>query len=359
MATRTDATAQLRALADAAVAQGRAPGVQLAVVRREGTVLEHAAGWADLAGRRPMEPGTTMMAYSMTKTITAVAALQLVEQRTLALDAPVRTLVPETPYGDELTIRHLLAQTSGIPNPIPLRWVHLPEEEGSYDEPAMLRRRLAESPRLRFAPGDRYAYSNLSYWLLGRAIEVASGVPYPEYVRRNVFARLGLAPAEAAFAIPDPQHHASGYLPRWSLMNLLKPLLLDQRFVGEASGRWVHVKDNCLDGAAFGGLVASARALGRFLQDQLAPGSVLLGPEGRRLLHEQQRNNAGETVAMTLGWHVHGGGEGYLFKEGGGAGFHGEMRLWPSTGVASVAIANSGAFGVKRFLDRVEGRYDR
>jgi D-alanyl-D-alanine carboxypeptidase len=355
MTSAWEATRRLRALLDAAVEAGEAPGVQCVIVRPDGPAVEVASGWADLAAHRPLDAGTTMMAYSMTKTITAIATLQLVENGALSLDAPVRSFVPETPYDARLTVRHLLSQTSGIANPIPLRWVHLPEENRSYDERATLQRRLGESPRLRFAPGDRYAYSNLSYWLLGRAIEVASGLPYPMYVCRKVFGRLGLAPREAAFDIPDPLHHSCGYLPRWSLVNLLKPFLLDRKFVGEKDGRWVHVKDNYLDGAAFGGLVASARALGRLLQDQLAPESVLLGPIGCRLLRERQRNNSGESIAMTLGWHVGGRDGDYLFKEGGGAGFHGEMRIHPSAGVGLVAIGNSGSFDVKRLLDGATG----
>ncbi|HET6439583.1 MAG TPA: serine hydrolase domain-containing protein, partial [Anaeromyxobacter sp.] len=315
MADRTKATARWRASIDAAIEQKRAPGVQYVVVGRGGTVFEGAAGWADLAARVALEPSTTMMMYSMTKTVTAVAVLQLVEERVLFLDAPVRSLLPEIPYGDRLTLRHLLAQTSGIPNPIPLRWVHLPEEDPTYDERAMLRRRLAESPALRFEPGERYAYSNLSYWLLGRAIEAGSGLPYAEYVRRKVFARLGLASSEAGFTIPDPRHHASGYLPRWSILNLLKSCLMDRRFVGEVQGPWVEVKASYLDGAAFGGVVASARAMGRFLEDQLAPRSVLLGESGRRLFYEQQRNNAGKPIGMTLGWHIGARGEGCFFKE--------------------------------------------
>jgi CubicO group peptidase (beta-lactamase class C family) len=263
----TDATGRIRARMDALVAGGAAPGLQYVVVGPASTIFEGASGWADVAGRRPLEPGTTMMVYSMTKTITAVAVLQLVERGALMLDAPVRALVPELPYGDGVTVRHLLAQTSGIPNPIPLRWVHLPEEHAGYDEPAMLARRMAASPALRFAPGKRYAYSNLSYWLLGRAVEKASGVRYEEYVREHVFARLGLSAADAGFVIPARKRHAKGYLPRWSLLNLLAPFLLDRKFRGEREGAWVHVKDNYLDGAAFGGVVASARAIGRFLQD--------------------------------------------------------------------------------------------
>jgi CubicO group peptidase (beta-lactamase class C family) len=294
-----------------------------------------------------------MMAYSMTKTVTAVAVLQLVERGALDLDAPVRSLLPDIPYDDRLTFRHLLAQTSGIPNPIPLRWVHLPAEHAAFDERAMLARRLAESPRLRFPPGTRYAYSNLSYWLLGQAVERAGGLPYQNYVRANVLGRLGLPAAEAGFLIPERGRHAKGYLPRWSLANLLRPLLIDRKFVGRCEEGWLHVEDNYLDGAAFGGLVASARALGAFLQDLLCDTSALLGPEGRRLLQETQRGAAGRPVETTLGWHVAPGGAGYLFKEGGGAGFHGEMRLCPAARQAAVAIGNSGSFDVKRFLGAV------
>ncbi|HEU4382117.1 MAG TPA: serine hydrolase domain-containing protein [Anaeromyxobacteraceae bacterium] len=359
MKAGTGAAEWIRARLEAIVTDGDSPGIQYVVVGPASTLFESAAGWADLAARRPLEQGTTMMAYSMTKTITAVAVLQLVERGALALDSPVKSLLPDIPYGERLTVRQLLDQTSGIPNPIPLKWVHLPEEHATYDEQAMLARRLAENPALRFAPGERYAYSNISYWLLGRLVEKASGLPYQKYVRANVFDRLGLSAAEIGFAIPDRARHAKGYLPKWSLSSLLKPFLLDRKFVGEYEESWLHVKDNYLDGAAFGGIVTSARAMGRFLQDQLAAESALLGPEGRRLLFEQQRNGAGELVETTLGWHVAPQGRGYFFKEGGGPGFHAEMRVDPSARIGSVAIANNGSFDVKGFLDRADREFTR
>lgn len=347
------AAEQARARLEEAVARGDAPGLQYVVVGPEGVRFEGATGWADLAGRRPLRPDTTMMAYSMTKTITAAAVLQLVEQGRLSLDAPARALLPEIPYDTRLTVRHLLSQTSGIPDPIPLRWVHRPEEHAAHDERAMLARRLAESPRLRFAPGERYAYANLSSWLLGRVVEEVSGQPYPDYVRDHVLAPLGISPAEAAFTIPDRARHAKGYLPRWSFMNLARPFLVDGKFVGEYEDGWLHMRDNYLDGAAFGGLVTTARAVGRFLQDQLADQPVVLGPEWRRRFQEPQRANDGTPVAMTLGWHVGRDGA-FLFKEGGGAGFHAELRLYPAARVGTVVIANSGTFDVKGFLEAAD-----
>jgi len=352
--------ARVRGILEARVAAGEAPGIQYSAVSRAAVLFEGAAGIADLAVRRPMEPSTTTMIYSMTKTFTAVAVLQLIERGALSLDAPVKGILPEIPYDARLTVRHLLAQTSGIPNPLPLKWVHLPEEHATYDERARLAAILKDSAELRFAPGTRYAYSNISYWLLGRVVEKVSGTPFADRVTAQVFRRLELPPEEAAFVIPARERHARGYLPRWSFMNLVKGFLIDDRFVGEVQGSWVQVNDNYLDGAAFGGIVASGRAVARFLQDLLAAEPRLLGPEGRRLLLEQQRNGDGEPVETTLGWHVgSGGGPPFLFKEGGGAGFHGEMRLYPSAGIASVAVANNASFDVKGFLAEIDRELTR
>jgi CubicO group peptidase (beta-lactamase class C family) len=325
------------------------------VVGRDSTLFEHAAGWADVAAARRLERSTTMMTYSMTKAVTAAAVLQLVARGSLAPDAPVTTLLDGIPYGDRLTVRHLLSQTSGIPNPIPLRWVHLPEEHASYDEGARLAEILAKNAKLRFAPGTRYAYSNISYWLLGRIVERVTGVPFAEAVAASVFRRLGLTPDEIGFVIPSPARHAKGYLPRWSPMGVLAPLLVDRKFLGGREGRWLHVKDNYLDGAAFGGIVATARAMSAFLRDQLRDDPVLLDVETRRLFFEQQRAASGSLAPMTLGWHVgEDRGARFFFKEGGGAGFHGEMRVHPDRAIASIAIANDATFDVKGFLGQAD-----
>ena len=105
---------------------------------------------------------TTLMAYSMTKTFTAVAVLQLVEKGKLELDGVTDLYLPDTPYdGRHITIRQLLDHTSGIPNPTPLRWAHLTEESASFDEDAALNQVLRDNPKPAFEPGHKFAYSNI------------------------------------------------------------------------------------------------------------------------------------------------------------------------------------------------------
>jgi D-alanyl-D-alanine carboxypeptidase len=336
----------------------RFPGIQYLVVNADSTLFSCHGGSADIAGNRAVEANTTMMIYSMSKTITAAAVLQLIERGAISLNDPITKYLDDIPYGDEVTIRRLLSQTSGIPNPIPLRWAHLVEEHPHVDEHAALQEILSENAELDFVPGKKYAYSNISYWLLGHVIAKASGSSYEDYVRQNIFERLNIAADEIDFVIPLRQHHAKGYLPKWSFLNLFKSFVIDARFVGEYEDGWLHIHDHYLNGPSFGGIVASSRAIGVFLQDQLQDSSRLFTRQTKALFYEQQRSNDGETVEMTVGWHI-GEIDGlrYFFKEGGGGGFHSEMRVYPTHGIASVTIANNTSFDATGFLNIVDREF--
>jgi CubicO group peptidase (beta-lactamase class C family) len=349
--TQKSLTAYLEAVAGADV-----PGLQYVVVEADATLFEYAGGWADLERQQPMTPDTTLMAYSMTKTFTAIAMLQLVEQGRLGLDDEIDRYLPDTPYrGRHITIRQLLDHTAGLPNPIPLRWVHLTEEAAEFNEPAALAQVLADNPKLAFEPGQKYAYANIGYWLLGSILEVATGEPFVDYVRSNVVQPLGVPAAEMDFTIGDPTRHANGYLARWSGMNLFKGLVTDSQFWGGYEGNWLRLNSHHLNGPAFGGLVGTARAFSRLLQDQLRSESVLLGAEAEALLRTQQADNAGRPIPMTLGWHIgESDGVRYFYKEGGGGGFHAEMRWYPAQGIGSVVMVNATEFNSTAFLNRVD-----
>lgn len=211
---------------------------------------------------------------------------------------------------------------------------------------------LSKNSRRNFLPGEKYHYSNISYWLLGRVIDKASGMPFEDYVRRNIFARLGIPPADMDFMIPAASRHAKGYIPRYSCLNLFNPLLFDSRYVGSPEGRWLHIRDHYLNGTAYGGMVGSGRAVTIFLQDQMRETSVLLASDTKAMFFEQQRSNDGTLLPMTLGWHIGSlDGRRYYYKEGGGGGYHSEMRIYPDKGIGSVVIGNSASFKAGEMLN--------
>jgi CubicO group peptidase (beta-lactamase class C family) len=333
------------------------PGMAYLVANVSGPIFERAAGLADISGRIAMAMTTTMSAFSMTKTLTAIAALQLAKDGALRLDDEARKYVSH-PYDPLITIRHLITHTSGIPNPIPLRWVHAPDAQAGFDGHAALAKVLARHGGQRAKPGDRYLYSNIGYWLLGAVIEAVSRREYAAHMQARVFDPLGLLPRDIGFAIVEPRDRAKGYLAAFSVMNALKRILLDRSVWEGYEGTWLRIRDVYPDGPSFGGAIGSAAAFSVILQDLLKDDPVLLSRASKPLLFDQARLSSGRPIGMTLGWHIGElAGRPYYFKEGGGAGFHCEMRMYPAQGLASVIMTNRTSFNSNRFLSRLDGEF--
>jgi CubicO group peptidase (beta-lactamase class C family) len=186
------------------------PGIQYIVMDSSHLIFDFAGGLADIKNQLPMKSSTTIMAFSMTKTLTAVAIFQLLEKGKLSLDDSIDRYISKNPYGNSITIRHLLSHTSGIPNPIPLKWVHLANRHDDFNEDSTLAEILEENPDSSFEPGEKYAYSNISYWLLGKIIENVSDQSYPDYMIEHIFKPLQLTQNEMNYIIPDSVNHAKG-----------------------------------------------------------------------------------------------------------------------------------------------------
>ncbi len=330
------------------------PGIQYIIVDKSSVIFEHCSGLSDIKSRTPMSMDHTMAAFSMTKTITAIAILQLVEAGKLKLEDKVNRYIKH-PYSRDTTIRQLLNHTSGVPNPIPLKWVHLAASDDGFNEDAALDDVLKENPKSDYPSGEKYAYSNIGYWLLGKVIEAVTKEDYRTYVKHNIFQPLKLRTDEIDFKINDSSHHAKGYLAKYSFMNLIKGFVTNQEVWDEYEGNWLHIKNVYINGPAFGGAFGSAKAFSRILQNLLAEKSLLLGESGMELLFKQEKKNDGEPIAMTLGWHIGElNGLRYLYKEGGGPGFHSEMRMYPSLGLASVIMTNRTSFNSRKELSRID-----
>lgn len=333
------------------------PGIQYIVVDGKGMIYEYAGGWADIRQHIPVDRNTTMAAFSMTKPLTAIAILQLAEAGKIRLDDKASDYVTH-PYNQGITIKRLLDHTSGIPNPLPLRWVHTPEQHKRFDENLALQKVLDSNPKQKYKPGDKYSYSNIGYWLLGKIIEKVTGQEYPEYVSQHILAPLAIKPEQLGFAIARPVNHAHGYLEKYSLMNLVKGFLLDDDAWGGYEGSWLRINDVYLDGPSFGGAIGSAAAFGRILQDLLGEHSVLMSNATRDLLFRPSQINSNENIEMTPGLHIGNlAGIRYFFKEGGGAGFRCEMRIYPDKGIGSVVMVNRTNLDTKKFLSNLDAGF--
>lgn len=345
------AESALRRLLDHA----KAPGVQYAHVSGDSIVFRFHGGLADVARARAVARTTTFNGFSTTKTLTAVAVLQLAEQGRLQLDAPAARYVKDFPYPGTITVRNLLTHSAGIPNPIPLKWVHLTEDHTSFDRDAFFRAQYARHPEVKAPPNARFRYSNLGYELLGEIIEAVSGSTYEGYVTTSILERLGIPRSELGFTI-DPTRHALGYHRRLSLTYPILGFLVDRRAVlGEVTGGWHAFKPYYMNGAAYGGLVGTADGFAKYLQGLLNANSGLLSAESRRTLFTENVLTGGKSSGMTASWFTGSlSGEAFFDHAGGGGGYYAEIRLYPAVGRGSVLLMNRTGMKNDRLLDEID-----
>jgi len=184
------------------------PGGAVAVMRDGRLIYARGFGYADVESKTPVQPDALFRIASVSKTITAAAIMKLVEEGKLTLDdrvAPfIANLTPAPgatvdPRWEQITIRHLLNHTGG--------WDRTKPNGGfdPIDRPAIAAAavgapapasaetliRYMKGMPLDFDPGEKFAYSNFGYIILGRVIERVSGMPYEEYARTRVLEPVG------------------------------------------------------------------------------------------------------------------------------------------------------------------------
>ncbi|MEO0732792.1 MAG: serine hydrolase domain-containing protein [Bacteroidota bacterium] len=172
------------------VNKGHVVGVAAALSGPEGTVLEINEGFANQAAQTPFTVNTINRTASISKPMTVVAILQLVEKGLLELDATVGTYLPAFQQGDKakITVRQVLGHTSGIRhyrnNKEGNSTIHYPTLEAAFG--------IVADDELVFAPGSDFQYTSYGYNVLGLLIEKQSGRSYAKYLRQHVWEPAGM-----------------------------------------------------------------------------------------------------------------------------------------------------------------------
>jgi uncharacterized protein YbbC (DUF1343 family) len=286
------------ALLNDAIAAGKLPGAVIAVGRSSGIVWQRAYGSRALVpAREPMTLETVFDLASLSKSVaTATAAMWMVEQGKLALDAKVASYLPEIPQSARfVTVRQLLLHTSGLPGVVPLQ-----ELAGG---PERARKRLLQTEP-QHMPGTRYQYSDIGFIWLGIVLERASGEPLDALVERVMLDPLAMT--DSRYVTSSSHKPDAGWLAR-----IAPTELTEARPVALIRGE-VHDPLAYRIGGAAGnaGLFSTARDLSRFARMLLGRGA-LLEPHGRTVVLDEAtavaltepRRVAGFT--RTYGWDVH------------------------------------------------------
>ena len=149
-------------------------------------IYEKAFGLANADFKIPNAPNTRIGIASITKPMTAVVLLRMVEEGKVRLDDPLSKFIPDFPSGEKITIEMLYRHRSGILHRVmPTEMETIPYTSAEMVEKVKL-------AKLAFPPGEKRLYSSGGYAVLARVLEVASGKPYAELLRRYVFDPAGM-----------------------------------------------------------------------------------------------------------------------------------------------------------------------
>ncbi|WP_420627467.1 serine hydrolase domain-containing protein [Candidatus Leptofilum sp.] len=184
-------------------------GLALGLFREGETIFSQGYGFANLEHQIPVTPDTPFAIASVTKLFTATAVFQLIEQDKLSLSDPIGGYLPALPQAwQPIQIHHILAHQSGIKSytEVPEYW-ETTRLDISREQILAL---VADLP-LQFAPGERQAYDNTGYYLLGLLIEAVSGQSYGDFLKQHIFSPLGMSQTQVNDPYAIVPGRAAGY----------------------------------------------------------------------------------------------------------------------------------------------------
>ncbi|MBN2304348.1 MAG: beta-lactamase family protein, partial [Anaerolineae bacterium] len=310
------------------------PGAGIALVQNGEVLYTQGYGVCSTATAAPVTPDTQFAIGSVTKSFTALEMLRLVDQGRVALDAPVITYWPDFTLSDptaaqQVTVRHLLAQTSGLSGAGDGAWYsgQITTLRQAVDYAATLP--LAD------APGRSHIYDNYNYAIAGYLIEQVTGQTWPDVMRDQILAPLGIS--AATFDIQAVQQ-----TPDYAL-----PHSLDIR-AGMQPAPFVSLAGI----ASAGAINASARDMAQYVRFQLGNGQPLIASA---LLDEMHTRQAAygpmppvgptgfQTNGYALGWFTAGfNGLTVLWHNGSIDGFYAMVMFIPSENVGVAVLSNAG-----------------
>jgi CubicO group peptidase (beta-lactamase class C family) len=317
----------LAPLVRAAQEKFRIPAVSLVLVRGERVLWAEGFGFADVRHRTPATPATLYRAGSLAKPITATAVMQLAEAGEIDIDQPLQGYLPEFSIrsrfdttAEPITVRSLLCHHSGLPTDLNKgMWSEQPFTEVA----SWLGEEYAAFP-----PNLVFSYSNVGYTLLGHMVEEVSGVPYRDYMEREIFRPLGMV--NSSMGPPQGEREEA----------------LAKGYRAGQEAELLPVRD-----LPALGLYTSAADLGAFLQTLLSAGKAgprqFLLPGTLEEMFEPQNEHIALDLDVVngLGWFMEANsipGAGPVIRHGGTTlAFSSELILLPEEGLGAAVIANA------------------
>ena len=316
------------------MAENQIPGLALSIVHNDEIVYTQGYGVAGPDGT-PVTPQTPFIIGSTSKSITALAVMQLVEAGKIDLDAPVQAYLPWFTLADpeqaqQLTVRHLLTHTSGFS--LLQGDKDILNDDTSDDALEANIRELADTSLSR-PVGESFEYSNSNYDILGLIVQEVSGQSFEAYIEEHIYTPLDMSNSYTSKAEADENGLAVGHpyffgSPRVSADNPYSRRKLPAGF-----------------------LISSAEDLGHYLIAQLNGGHYgteqILAPEYVTMMHQPAVETGFQDWSYAFGWRIKPvEGEPSVRHGGDSSNFHSDLAFSPTRGWGVAIVTNYTGFPI-------------
>ncbi|MFC5449948.1 serine hydrolase domain-containing protein [Paenibacillus aestuarii] len=207
------------------------------VAKNGEVILTNGYGESNFATHEKNNAETIFRIGSLTKSFTAVAVMQLVEQGKLTLDDQLRHFIPDIPNGDKITIHHLLSHTSGISDAAFFDSA-MKDLAGYYSQTKKLETAMRATDNLASEPGTKHNYTNTGYHLLGLIIEQVSHTSWDNYVNEHIIKPTHMPRTGVDINEPILQNRAIG-----TDANGNTAIFMDMSYASSAGGLYSTVGD--------------------------------------------------------------------------------------------------------------------
>jgi CubicO group peptidase (beta-lactamase class C family) len=233
------------------------PGLLISIVKEDSILYSGGLGFANLTESIPVEEHHLFRMGSITKSFGALSMILLEREGKINLDAPLREIAPEIEFKNKwekthpLTIRNLLHHTSGFDDMRPGSIYNWEDKEMSAID---LVQSNQNSLHCRWKPGTRLAYSNPNYQIIGYLIEKISGIPFQQYVDKNIFTPLGMELSNLNAKMDSKSNYSTAY--QWDI------------------GTYKEIGFRNIKAGLAGSLNSNAKDMTRFLQFFIGDGTI-------------------------------------------------------------------------------------
>ncbi len=322
---------RIQAFMDQAMEEYNIPGASLSVIHNGTNVFQDS--WGERSNGEKITQDTTFLIGSVSKPLTSLAIMLLVEAEKIDLDGAIDDYIPWFTYESKgegkMTVRQLLTHTSGIGGSDGL------EVTDHFDSTNDIKGAVESlsGVKLEHSPGDVYAYNSANYLLLGAIIEEVSDQPFGSFMEEKVFSPLGMNNTSADYESAISNGFVPGYQ-SWFGYSIKGQEMFDRA------------------GAPYGYMTSTTNDLTKFL-DFMMNGGELLSEEGLKIL-KSPPSEVGKHYGF--GWNFPKSGDPYPFHTGATPDHRAEVFFLPEENLGAVLLINKyHEFEAGAYLSMMEG----